>query len=239
MTELPPEFLEYLKKVRGKRARVVIEHLLKHGFITTEQLERDYGYKHPPRAIRDVREAGVPIEKYTVESTDGKRIAAYRFGDPAHLQPNKLKGRHIFSSTLKREFIAEHGAYCQLCQEEYVPQFLQVDHRVPYEIAGEAVSRDKDEYMLVCRSCNRAKSWTCEHCPNWQMQEIGICESCFWANPTAYEHIATVLQRQLILTFVDEQEIALLMEIMRKAEQAQMPLNAYLKDILKQWLSKL
>ncbi len=31
------------KKVTAKRARVVIDHILKHGFITTEELKTTYG----------------------------------------------------------------------------------------------------------------------------------------------------------------------------------------------------
>ena len=54
--ELPKEFLDRLKAVTAKRAKTVIDHILKHGYITTEQLSDEYGYDHPPRAARDVRE---------------------------------------------------------------------------------------------------------------------------------------------------------------------------------------
>jgi hypothetical protein len=53
-------FLTQLKAVTNKRARIVIDHILEHGFITTEELETQYGYKHPPRAARDVRGQGIP-----------------------------------------------------------------------------------------------------------------------------------------------------------------------------------
>ena len=53
----PKEFLEYVQSITNKRAKVVIDHILAHGFITTEDLEKTYGYNHPPRAARDVREA--------------------------------------------------------------------------------------------------------------------------------------------------------------------------------------
>lgn len=56
---------------------MVIDHIIAHGFITTEDLQK-YGYNHPPRAARDVREAGIPLETFFVESSDGQRIAAYR-----------------------------------------------------------------------------------------------------------------------------------------------------------------
>ncbi len=31
--ELPDEFLRLLEQVQGERARIVIEHILEHGFI--------------------------------------------------------------------------------------------------------------------------------------------------------------------------------------------------------------
>ena len=32
---------------------------MQYGFVTTEQLKEIYGYNHPPRAARDVRELGI------------------------------------------------------------------------------------------------------------------------------------------------------------------------------------
>ena len=59
----PKEFLEYVQSITNKRAKVVIDHILAYGFITTADLENTYGYNHPPRAARDVREAGIPHER--------------------------------------------------------------------------------------------------------------------------------------------------------------------------------
>lgn len=56
--DLPEWFLDHLRAATGRRSRIVIEHILKHGFITTEELSERYGYGHPPRAARDVREQG-------------------------------------------------------------------------------------------------------------------------------------------------------------------------------------
>ena len=72
---------QLLEKISNKRARIVIEHILENGFITTEQLEKQYGYNHPPRAARDVRESGIPLETFRVKDSAGRIIAAYRFGD--------------------------------------------------------------------------------------------------------------------------------------------------------------
>lgn len=54
------EFINKLKSVKAKRAKTVIDHILKHGAISTEELKDVYGYDHPPRAVRDVREQGIP-----------------------------------------------------------------------------------------------------------------------------------------------------------------------------------
>jgi len=52
----PLKFLKKLKTIKKKRAKTVIDHIVKKGFITTEELEKKYEYNHPPRAARDVRE---------------------------------------------------------------------------------------------------------------------------------------------------------------------------------------
>ena len=80
--EYSEEFLDKLHSVTGKRAKIVIDHILKHGYITTEELESKYGYNHPPRAARDVREKGIPLETFHVTNSQGRAIAAYRYGDP-------------------------------------------------------------------------------------------------------------------------------------------------------------
>ena len=99
---LPPEFLERLKRVTGKRSRIVVEHILEHGFITTNDLEQIYGYKHPPRAVRDVRDQGIPITTYRTKSPDGRSIAAYRFGSPSEVGEGRLGGKTAFPRRFKR-----------------------------------------------------------------------------------------------------------------------------------------
>lgn len=76
-SQLPPDFRHLIEGLRGRRARLILEHILQHGFVTTEDIE-GYGYKHPPRAARDVREQGVLLETFQVKNAQGKTIAAYR-----------------------------------------------------------------------------------------------------------------------------------------------------------------
>lgn len=74
MAKYPEEFLELCRSVTAKRAKTVIDHILKHGHITTEDLKDTYGYDHPPRAARDVREHGIPLETFRVEASNGRKI---------------------------------------------------------------------------------------------------------------------------------------------------------------------
>lgn len=53
-----PKILAQIKKVTNKRPLAVINHLLKHGQVTTEELREQYGYEHAPRARMDVLEWG-------------------------------------------------------------------------------------------------------------------------------------------------------------------------------------
>lgn len=207
MKKYPKEFLDLLNSVTAKRPRTVIQHILKHGFITSEELKDAYGYNHPPRAARDVRELGIPVVTYRVVGADGRNIAAYRFGDPSDVKNNlsKLAGRTALSKTLKRALIEKYGAKCFVCLEEMDESVLQVDHRIPYKIGGEHDERDIDCYMLLSPSANRAKSWTCEHCENWTKKDADFCIKCFWAHPENYEHIAGKHERIISLVFTGDE----------------------------------
>lgn len=196
-----------LLAITDKRPATVIRHILKYGYITSEELESLYGYKHPPRAIRDVRERGVNIETYRVKSEEGKTIGAYRFGNPVFSENRVLKtaGRTALSQTLKKALIDKYGSVCFIYHQLMEERLLQIDHRIPYEIGGEQSKMDIDCYMLLSPSANRAKSWTCEHCLNWEMKDMSFCKDCFWAYPENYSHIAGRKQRRIVVTFTDNE----------------------------------
>ncbi len=109
MSEFSEKLLELCRKVNAKRPRTVIEHILQHGQITTEELKEKYGYNHPPRAVRDVREHGISVETFRVTGSDGRKIAAYRFGDIKQARTGKLKGRTVLSKKLKEALLVKHG----------------------------------------------------------------------------------------------------------------------------------
>lgn len=207
MNNYPKEFLDLLESVTAKRPRTVIQHILEHGFITSEELKDTYGYNHPPRAVRDVREYGIPLVTYRVTGTDGRSIAAYKFGNPTDIKNNlsKSAGRTVLSKALKQALIEKYGSKCFVYLETMDESVLQVDHRIPYEIGGEHDETDIDYYMLLSPSANRAKSWTCEHCENWDRKDSSFCLHCFWAHPENYDHVAGKYERVISLVFTGDE----------------------------------
>ena len=203
---LPKDFLERLNAVTAKRPKTVIQYILKNGYVTTEDL-KNLGYEHAPRAARDVREQGIPLETFRVKDSSGRSIAAYRFGDPSKAEDklSKTAGRTVLSSALKKALIDKYGSKCFIYHQPMEERLLQIDHRVPYEIGGDQDLKNIDCYMLLSPSANRAKSWTCEHCPNWEKKDADFCVKCFWAYPENYEHIAGKEQRQIIITFTGDE----------------------------------
>lgn len=233
-------FLASLAAVTGKRSRTFVEHILKHGHITTEELKEKYGYSHAPRAARDVRDQGIPIETFSVKGGDGRAIAAYRFGDPSAIRKGFLGGRRAFSKAFKAALIKANGSRCQICFQEYEGRYLQIDHRVPYEVAGDIKFDEHDikPYMLVCASCNRAKDWSCEHCENWTKgKSPEVCGKCYWASPENYQHIAMQDARRLDLMWLGD-ETTTYDELKGRADASTEPMPQYVKSLLRRIASQ-
>ena len=229
------EFLELLKSVTAKRPKTVIDHILQYGFITTEDLKNKYGYNHPPRAVRDVKEYGIPIEMYRVEGSDGRKIAAYRFGEFNPEMMYRISGRTALSKKIKEELISIHGTKCFIYNELMDESDLQIDHRVPFEVGGDFVGEQEPEYyMLLSPSANRLKSWACEKCNNWNnKKDKEICLTCYWAYPENYSHIAMTPIRRLDIIWQGE-EISVYEALKKQAQNE----NSEIQNIVKKLLEK-
>jgi hypothetical protein len=234
----PEAFLALCRSVTAKRPKTVIERILKHGQITTEELKNLYGYNHPPRAARDVKEHGIPIERVTVTGSDGRKIAAYRFGDPAAGKVRRFDGRTGLSKQIKDALIAKYGCRCAIYLEEMPEASLQIDHRVPFEVGGESETMAVEEFMLLCGSANRAKSWSCEHCENWRShKQREICLTCYWAYPENHTHLAMQQLRRVDLIWQGE-ETAQYERLKADAAEAGMEIPDFVKDVLRRALSQ-
>lgn len=236
---LPKEFLDRLKAITAKRAKTVIDHILKHGSITTEELSDKYGYDHPPRAARDVREHGIPLVTFRVTGSHGRKIGAYRFGDPAEVEAGKIGGRKAWPKNFKNALVELYGLRCGVCFTEYESRYLQIDHRVPYEVGGDCAGElDPAKFMLLCGSCNRAKSWSCEHCKNWKKDHLAeVCHTCYWATPENYAHIALRLIRRLDVTWTGD-EVPQYERLVKLSKYARKMLPEFVKDVLREALEK-
>ena len=236
--KLPPEFLKLCKAVKAKRPRTVITHILKHGFITTQELKDKYGYNHPPRAVRDVKEHGIPIEMFRVEGSDGRKIAAYRFGDPSKARFGQQVGRTVLGKELKEKLIELHGPRCAIYMTPFPERELQIDHRVPFEVLGDVRGAEMsvDDYMLLCGSANRAKSWSCEHCVNWlELKKPEICRNCYWAYPENHAHVAMRQIRRADIMWT-ESEVEIYEKLKQRTLQLQKNIPGYVKEIVEQHL---
>jgi 5-methylcytosine-specific restriction endonuclease McrA len=231
--ELPKEFLAHVKAVKAKRAKTVIDHILEHGSITTEDLRMRYGYADPRRALQDVRDQGIPLERFKVKGADGRSIGAHRFDTSRVTNQTRLGGRKAFAKVTRQALLARDGLRCAICGLEYEARYLQVDHCVPYAVAGDTLTDDLDQLMLVCGSCNRGKSWSCEHCINLlKMKNIEVCQTCYWASPRNYVHIALAHIRRIDLGWKGD-EIKVYERLKEASKKRGLPIQDVLKQILK------
>lgn len=230
-----PQILALCKKVTARRPRIVIDHILQHGFITSEELQSTYGYDHPPRAARDVRKCGIPLETFGVASQKtGRRIAAYRFDSPDKIIRGRIGGRKAFSKRFRAALIKRYGSCDTITGEKLEERYLQIDHRIPYAVAGDS-SHDEDNleaYMLLDASSQRAKSWSCEQCRNWQNdKDEATCRSCFWAFPEDYTHIAGEQVRRVDIEWRGSQ-VEAFERIRDHAEKENTTVAAFIKKLL-------
>jgi hypothetical protein len=45
--DISPRLRAYIESITAKRAKTVLTHILEHGYITTDELNQLYHYKHP------------------------------------------------------------------------------------------------------------------------------------------------------------------------------------------------
>lgn len=234
--DIPEDILKKLNAVTAKRARTVIQHIIKNGYITTDELQKEYGYTHAPRAARDVRELGIELVTEMIVGPQGRKIGAYRFGSLKNFGQDvaKASGRTALDRKIKAELIHRHGLKCAIANISMRKEDLQIDHRIPYEIAGENNDCNVDNYQLLSANANRQKSWAYEHCPNWKEKKIDKCLSCFWAFPEKHTHVACEGGKVFLLVYTQKEsdELASLLRISNNNPERK------IKEIVKEYLRK-
>jgi len=239
--ETHPRILAQIKKVTNKRPLAVINHILDHGQVTTEELREQYGYDHPPRARMDVLEWGIPIDTVRVPNRAGnKKIAAYRFGNPDRIEQQKTGGRQPFSKAFKKLLYERQGGRCAITDEPFEERYLSIDHRIPYQVAGDQIAAedDPDNFMLIALGLQRVKSWSCEHCRNsLELRDPRVCQRCFWAHPDNYDHVAMEQRRRVDLSWVAG-EVEEYEGLVKLAKKKGVTVQEYIKAKLREVLSR-
>lgn len=223
-----PAFINWITELKmSKRAMVARDLILEKGYTTTEELEKNYGLKHAPRAIRDLRDSGALVKTESV-LIDGKRRARYTFVE--EINPIDSRPRQAIPKRVKDALIEDEGPVCAACGGVFNSAELQVDHRIPFAIDGDPLEWSPKTVMLLCKSDNRAKSWTCEHCPNWEEKRKEMCESCYWAHPDGvYLQIAGEPQRRVCIVWQGEEEVNQFELIEENASHLEENLQEYIK----------
>lgn len=204
----------------SKRARGAAKIILEYGSCTTTDLE-NHGYKHTPRAIRDLKDAGIKVDRATetyIDESTGQKKTRARYsiiGTDSTRKSRKPIPKKISD-------LVKSSGICEACGSR---TNLQVDHRVPFEIGGETIPHDPNELMPLCASCNRSKSWSCENCHNWEVRDPKICEGCYWSSPNNYSHVSMNQERKIEVSITDPNIIKSLDE-----------LNPKFIDILYDWV---
>ncbi|HEO8482392.1 MULTISPECIES: hypothetical protein [Stenotrophomonas] len=232
---IDPRLLAAARKVTAHRAKIAIDHIIEHGYVTNEELKNIYGYNHPPRVAGDVRDQGIPLETFKVEDSAGRKIGAYRFGDPSLIEDGKLGGRKVLPKQLKKELVEKFGSRCAISTEQYDQSHLQIDHRIPYRISGDGDGTDRDpaDFMLLSGSAQRQKSWACEHCQNFLVEKnILVCQACYWAYPESYTHVAMKQERRTDVIFSGK-DVELYDELKNRAAIDGSTIQDQIKKLLK------
>jgi len=172
-----------------------------------------------------------------LRDSQGKSIGAYRFGDISKVRAGVLAGRKVFSKGLKQLLMDRSDCRCDVCLTPYQARYLQVDHKVPYEVGGDRGGEEApDECQLTCASCNRAKSWSCEHCTNWtEKHDVEVCQTCYWASPESYKHVAMLPMRRIDIGWAGEQTCQY-DRLAKMAQQARKTIQDFIKGILRDQL---
>ena len=135
-------------------------------------------------------------------------MAVYELSNLENFQ--KKSARKAFSKKEKDLLAEKYGNTCHFCSQKLLPNELQIDHRVPFEVAGnsEHSSENTGALILLCASCNRRKSWSCEHCDNFTDKDIATCKCCYWCDPNNYTHVR--MEERLVINIVfDETQLDL------------------------------
>ncbi|HVR33881.1 MAG TPA: HNH endonuclease signature motif containing protein [Acidimicrobiia bacterium] len=156
----------------------------------------------------------------------------YVLDDPTNFTGDQATRRPI-SKKFRESLFLKHDFRCSVCRGQYSSRILQADHRVPFAVAGDPEGDFRiEDFMPLCPSDQRAKSYECERCVATAQRDAQICKGCLWVDPTSYTHIATRLERRVTIA-AQGGEITVLEVFLQRVSRAGGDAIAVLRDLLK------
>lgn len=192
------QYVDRIYKQLYPRERAVVDTIKEDGCFVKYDLNK-YGLDEAqgPRAVKDLEERGVPIERLGRVNVPQARgsVMSYAFGNPAFIDDSSIYGRQTSVYSLRNKMIAAYGPYCVFCGKKLSKKELQIDHKLPVKYFGELPVKERDKisnYQLVCRSCNKAKEKAIERgCAKtcFKTHDMKTIKSCYWYDPTHCTHV--------------------------------------------------
>lgn len=230
--------LKALLATLGKRPATVLRLLLEKGTVSTYDLGQ-LGYDQPPRAAQDLKDVGVLLRRTSGRHpTSGSRMAIYALADEQPYLMGAMKGRQLFPKAFRLKMISHYGAKSAISGVTHDPSELQIDHRIPYQVAGDA-ELTVEHHMLLSGSEQRRKSWACEHCPNFVNRNKVVCQTCYWAFPESqYDHVATIQEYRVEVVFRGPEEAKTYAALKKKSDQSGATVSIVSRDLLITFLNR-
>jgi hypothetical protein len=225
-------FIDWVKsRPMSARAKKAVEFILEHGSVTTDDIQA-MGQGHAPRAMADLRDAGIKTA-VTMVRINGKRRAQYTLVPDTSGEAQS--DRKAIPKRFRDDLFKAHDYRCAVCNGTFTSRELQADHRVPFRIAGDADEFEIADFMPLCPGDNRGKSWSCEHCENWTKRDEAMCRTCFWCHPDGeYRHIAGQPIRRVDLSWTGTAEVQNYDRMAKAARRENMSPSEYVKWLVEE-----
>lgn len=188
----------------SKRARVCVKLMSNGEWYSAQRIMELTGYRHPNRAMTDVRQCGYEVESRFVRTKNGKRVVEWRLVSKVPVGP--LKKRVSLTKSEMETIFKRDNYTCALCKNKYESDFLRVDHKEPISRSprGNEFSKEEPNWMerfqTLCLICNYEKREICKKC------QRDTCVGCELYEPEKYGGIMLRLDKAVLSHLIDVAE---------------------------------
>lgn len=192
------------RRKESKRAKVCVKLMSDGEWYSAQRITELTGYRHPNRAMTDVRQSGYEVQSRFVQTSDGKRVVEWKLASPVPTKP--LKKRIALTKTEMETIFKRDNYTCALCKNKYDSDFLRVDHKEPISRSRRGNDFSKtdpdwmDRFQTLCLICNYEKREICKNC------QRDSCVSCELYDPQKYQGILIKLDKDLLSRIISVAE---------------------------------